>query len=212
MNDGLTKVLVIVYWNPHILETFHVLRIRKWTRSASRGERGQDSSTAEHRELALGVFQCPVSIMEIIHLRSRNDFDFHCRWGKGGDLLLQSFWKSFIHGRSSRYDNIGIQVLGNVSISSWNTAKKRCQRNPPYGCRHHTSWCWGRVRLNCLIRETINLLYVISWTPGFSSPIREGLKRASGQRNRSFPITMTCHFSAAGRNMWSSFTCPSGIS
>merc|ERR1712212_42713 len=35
-------------------------------------------------------------------------------------------------------------------------------------------------------------LQVVSWTPADSIPRKDGWKRASGQRNLSFPMVMTC--------------------
>merc|ERR1719369_2687298 len=35
-------------------------------------------------------------------------------------------------------------------------------------------------------------LYVVSWTPADSIPMKAGWKRVSGHRNLSFPMVMTC--------------------
>uniref|UniRef100_A0A7C9DLJ1 Uncharacterized protein n=1 Tax=Opuntia streptacantha TaxID=393608 RepID=A0A7C9DLJ1_OPUST len=35
-------------------------------------------------------------------------------------------------------------------------------------------------------------LYVVSWIPAASIPMKDGWKRTSGQRKRSAPIVMTC--------------------
>ena len=87
MNDGGTRLVVLVLRDPHLLE---------------RGERREDRSSNPYRVLALG---------------GSNNLDLHRRRGKGGHLLGKTLAEASEHGGTSREDNIGVKVLADINVA-----------------------------------------------------------------------------------------------
>merc|ERR1719494_15496 len=87
VDNGWTRLVVFLFGDPHLLEG---------------GEGSQDGSSDPD-----GIFP----------LWWGNDLNLHGRWGEGRDLFLHTISNSREHGRSSRQDSVGVQVLTDINIA-----------------------------------------------------------------------------------------------
>ena len=87
MNNGGTRLVILLLGDPHLLEG---------------GERGQDRPTDPDR---------------VLPLRGSDDLDLHGGGSKSSQLLLHTVSDTREHGGSTRQDNVAIQVLTDIDIT-----------------------------------------------------------------------------------------------
>ena len=87
MNNGGTRLVILLLGDPHLLEG---------------GEGGQDRTTDPNG---------------VLPLRGSDDLDLHGGRSKGGQLLLHAVGDTGEHGGSTRQDNVAIQVLTDIDIT-----------------------------------------------------------------------------------------------
>ena len=87
VDDGWARFVIFLFGDPHLLEG---------------GKRSQDGSSDPD-----GVFP----------FWWGDDLDLHGWWSEGGDFLLHTVSNTWEHGRSSRQDGVGVQVLTDVDIA-----------------------------------------------------------------------------------------------
>ena len=81
MDNGGPSLIVLLLGDPHLLEG---------------GQRSQDGSSDPD-----GVFP----------LGRSDDLDLHGGRSQGGDLLLHTIGDTGVHGRTTREDSVGIEIL-----------------------------------------------------------------------------------------------------
>jgi len=87
VDDAGSRFVVLFLADPHLLEG---------------GQRGQDRSSDPDR---------------VFSLRWGNDLNLHCGWGKGSQFLLHSVSNTGEHGRTTRQDDVSVQVLSDINIT-----------------------------------------------------------------------------------------------
>ena len=87
MDDRRARLVILLLANPHLLEG---------------GERGEDRSADPD-----GVFT----------LGRSNDLNLHRRRSEGSDFLLHSIGNTGEHARTSREDNVGVEILTNIDVA-----------------------------------------------------------------------------------------------
>ena len=124
--------------------------------------------------------QHPVRLQLGAHL------DLHRAGCQGSDLFLHPVCDARVHGGPAGQHRVGVEVLADVDVTlhdgiegsfvnaagfhAWGEREGRLSLQ----CGHRVTFMWGR-----------------QGGPSHS-PRKEGWKRASGQRNRSLPMVMTC--------------------
>merc|ERR1719512_659389 len=86
VDDGGTRLIVLLLRDPHGLEG---------------GEGSQDGASDPDGVLPLG--------------RS-DDLDLHGGRSQGGDLLLHTIGDTGVHGRTTREDSVGIEILAEIDV------------------------------------------------------------------------------------------------
>ena len=87
VNDGGTRLIVLLLGDPHLLEG---------------GQGSKDGAADPDR---------------VLPLRRSNDLDLHGGGSKGSDFLLHSVSDSRVHGGASRQNSVGVEVLPDVDIT-----------------------------------------------------------------------------------------------
>ena len=87
MHNRWTRLIVLLLGDPHLLEC---------------GEGSKDGSSDPDGVLPLWW---------------SNDFDLHCGWGQGGDLLLHSVGDTGVHSGSAGEDSVGVEVLSDIDVT-----------------------------------------------------------------------------------------------
>ena len=87
VDDGWTRLVVLLFANPHGLEG---------------GQGGEDRSADPDG---------------VLPLRRSNDLDFHRARGHRRDLLLHAVGDTREHGRAAGHDGVGVQVLTDIDVA-----------------------------------------------------------------------------------------------
>ena len=87
VNDGGTRLIVLLLGDPHLLEG---------------GQGSKDGASDPDR---------------VFPLRRSNDLDLHGGGSKGSDFLLHSVSNSRVHGGASRQNSVGVEILPDVHIT-----------------------------------------------------------------------------------------------
>ena len=87
VDDGWSGLVVLLLGDPHLLE----------------GREGGENGTTD-----------PDGVLA---LRWCDDLDLHGGWSKSSDLLLHTVGNSWVHGGSSRHDNVAVEILTDIDIA-----------------------------------------------------------------------------------------------
>merc|ERR1719419_956823 len=192
VDDGWTSFIVVGLGDPHGLES---------------GEGSKDGTSDPD-----GAFS----------LWGSNDLDLHGGWGKTGDFLLHSVGNTWVHGGTSGKDVVSVKILTDVNValhdgvvgglvdtSSFHTEEGWLEEGfwatESFVSDGDDLSIWQFVALfeggggggggqmdKSSPSETKDSVAQKPSSNHSSIPRKDGWKRASGQRNLSFPMVMTC--------------------
>ena len=56
-------------------------------------------------------------------------FNFHLGWGEVDHLLLESLWDIFVHGSTTRHDQVFVEIFSDIDITSHDSLKCKCMHS-----------------------------------------------------------------------------------